>query len=348
MNFRRITAFILSILLLSQAFVSGEDMDKELATLAEKLAMAIKDAGKKKIAALDFTDLQGDSSELGRYVAEQLTVNMVMAKRDFAVLDRANLKRILSEHKLTASGLVDPVNAKKLGQFSGVDALILGTIVPKGQKMALTAKVITTDTAEIVGAAKSEFPSDETVQQLLSQVAKAESSAPDSDDTRSKSKISKTFSDLTVTLESIKGMQDGKVLVNFLFQNKNTKKAIGVAVYAYDSWGSSSSLRSSLIGGDGTECTSHSDDLTGLKALRTKPSQLTIIQPGREINVSLKYSPNRRFSENLASARLQAELVVNHDYNESHYANYRTDKDVLPPHCQVENLVLDIQLNKKK
>src|SRR5215468_7972996 len=101
-------------------------MDNELSVLAEKLAVPIKEHGKKKVTVIDFTDLQGGSSELGRYIAEQLTVNLVMAKRDFAVLDRANLKSILAEHKLTASGLVDPENAKKLGMFAGVDALILG------------------------------------------------------------------------------------------------------------------------------------------------------------------------------------------------------------------------------
>jgi len=70
--------------------------------------------GKKKVTVLDFTDLQGGASELGKYIAEQLTVNLVMGKREFSVLDRANLKSILAEHKLTSTGLVDPENAKKL------------------------------------------------------------------------------------------------------------------------------------------------------------------------------------------------------------------------------------------
>ena len=123
-------------------------MDTELPTLTEKLASQIKDQGKKKVAVLDFTDLQGGTTELGRYVAEQLTVDFVMGKRDFSVLDRANLRKILAEHKLTALGLIDPDNAKKLGKFAGVDALIMGNMVRLGQNIDLTAKVITTDTAE--------------------------------------------------------------------------------------------------------------------------------------------------------------------------------------------------------
>jgi len=150
----------------------SQDMDTALSALAANVASQIADHGNKKVTVLDFTDLQGGQSELGRYVAEQMTVDLVMAKHNFAVLDRANLKSILAEHKLTAEGLVDPDNAKKLGQFAGVDALIIGNIVPMNSNIKLTVKIITTDTAEVIGASKAEFKSDDTIQQLLSNPAK--------------------------------------------------------------------------------------------------------------------------------------------------------------------------------
>lgn len=171
MNLIRIITAALCFAFCSLSLGQAQEMDQELAAMATKLATFTKENGKKKVTVLDFTDLQGGSSELGKYVAEQLTVNLVILKKDFAVLDRANREKILAEHKLTATGLVDPANAKKLGQFAGVDALILGTIVSKAQKVSVTAKIITTDTAEIVGAAKTEFLSDDSVQKLLSQAA---------------------------------------------------------------------------------------------------------------------------------------------------------------------------------
>src|SRR5689334_739782 len=118
------------VLTLGFPHIQAQEIDKELSDLTEKLAVAIKDHGRKKITVLDFTDLDGHTTELGRYIAEHLTVNFVIGKREFSVLDRANLKSVLAEHKLTATGLIDPENAKKLGQFAGVDALILGTITP--------------------------------------------------------------------------------------------------------------------------------------------------------------------------------------------------------------------------
>ena len=154
MNPQRFLAPLLCIILYGSTFVQAQDMDAELSSLADKLALPIKDHGNKKITVIDFTDLEGGVSELGKYIAEQLTVDLVMSKRDFAILYRANLQKIVAEHKLTSQGLVDPENAKQLGKFAGVDAIILGTIIPKGQSISLTAKIITTETAEIVGAAR--------------------------------------------------------------------------------------------------------------------------------------------------------------------------------------------------
>jgi TolB-like protein len=149
---------ILTVLLLG-TFTGGfaaadQNLDRELSSLAEKLGAQIKDSGKKKVSVADFSDLQGNYDDLGRLVAEHLTVNMVTSRKGFSVIDRANLKRILEEHKLSMSGLVDPENAKKLGQVSGVDAIILGNVITFKSELQVTAKIIATDTAEIVGAGK--------------------------------------------------------------------------------------------------------------------------------------------------------------------------------------------------
>lgn len=233
---RHLCVFALLLIFSGHVFAEDTSIDKELSDLASKLAALTKENGKKKVTVLDFTDLQGGGSELGKYIAEELTVNLVMVKSNFSVLDRANLRKILAEHKLTATGLVDPENAKKLGQFAGVDALILGTIVPKGQKVALTAKIITTDTAEIVGAAKAEFKSDETVQQLLSQAATAEGGGGDAGTTPGApaKPAAKPFGDLQAKVESVKLLPGDAVYgfakLTFTITNTSATLTYGVAV----------------------------------------------------------------------------------------------------------------------
>ncbi|HET9866497.1 MAG TPA: FlgO family outer membrane protein, partial [Nitrospira sp.] len=106
----------------------------------------------------DFTDLQSIPTELGRIIAEQVSIGLISTRDGFGVMDRANLNRILAEHRLTAAGLVDPTNAKKLGQFAGVDAIVVGNAIPFTDDVLITMKLIATETAEIVGAVQGRVP----------------------------------------------------------------------------------------------------------------------------------------------------------------------------------------------
>ena len=223
-------AAVVAVLLCSQAFGQTNDMDSELSKLADRLAAQIKDQGKKKVTVLDFTDLEGGSSELGKYIAEQLTVDLVMIRNDYAVLDRANLKSILAEHKLTATGLINPDNAKKIGQFAGVDAIILGTIAPKDKHVVLTAKIITTDTAEIVGAAKADFKSDDTVQKLVSKQTSEPLAADANDGGDGKPKIVKKLGDFAVELQSLRIVNGTDYLLSINVTNLNPRNTIYVSL----------------------------------------------------------------------------------------------------------------------
>jgi hypothetical protein len=66
--------------LTSSAIAQDHDLDTELTGMATKLAATADTLSKKKVSVLDFTDLEGGASELGKYVAEQLTVDLVIVK----------------------------------------------------------------------------------------------------------------------------------------------------------------------------------------------------------------------------------------------------------------------------
>jgi hypothetical protein len=123
-------------------------------------------------------DLQGRTTELGRYLAEQLSVEMVNAD-GVSVADRANIKNILAEHKLTLEGLVEPENARKLGKFAGIDAILTGSVTILNGNVVLTVKAISTETAQIVAASKAVFKNTSELQQLSTRPAA--SASPSSD-----------------------------------------------------------------------------------------------------------------------------------------------------------------------
>jgi TolB-like protein len=140
---------VLSLLLLiSNASIAYE---KEIKTISTTIADGVSKAGKKTIAVVDFTDLQGNITELGRFVAEELSVNLTTMAKGFKVIDRIHLKTILIEHKLSMSDLVDPNTVKQLGKIAGVDAIVTGTVTPFEDSIRVSVKVIATDTAKILG-----------------------------------------------------------------------------------------------------------------------------------------------------------------------------------------------------
>jgi curli biogenesis system outer membrane secretion channel CsgG len=260
MKIHRLFAVILCAVLCGQ-IVRAQDMDAAITKLTEDVAAKIKENGNKKVTVLDFTDLEGSSSELGKYIAEQLTVDFVMTKRDFAVLDRANRKRILEELKLNVSGLVNPENAKKLGSFSGVDALIFGTITPVGTNINVTVKIITTDTSEVVGGAKAKFQTDDTVQKLTSKPA-TDAGDAGADEAKPKPAIVKTLGDLRVDLESLRMVNNHEYLLTLTLTNLNAKKSIWVAVRMNNS----TMLTGNLTDADGAQYTGSAADVTGIAA----------------------------------------------------------------------------------
>jgi len=166
--FARLFALLFIILISIPALSSGQDYDKEIKNMSLSMADNILRAGKKTIAVVDFTDLQGTVTELGRFIAEELSVALASAGKNFEIVDRNNLRIILSEHKLSATGIIDPQTARQLGQIAGVDALILGTITAFGDSVRISAKLLDTNTAKIMGATSGNIAKTKAIEELLS------------------------------------------------------------------------------------------------------------------------------------------------------------------------------------
>jgi len=144
----------------------AQTLDQEMSGLAGRISKSLVALGYKHVAATDFTDLQGQPTELGRFLSEQLSVEIVSGG-GVSMVDRANIKSILAEHKLTEQGLVNPANAKKLGEFAGVDAILIGNVTALDDGIVLMVKAIATSSADIVAAGRMKFAKTSEIQQLL-------------------------------------------------------------------------------------------------------------------------------------------------------------------------------------
>jgi curli biogenesis system outer membrane secretion channel CsgG len=146
---------------------SPQNLDVQLKPVVDKIVAGCSTAGAKRITVADFTDLQGQVTELGRFVAEELGGSLVEASPPFGVVDRANLRMIMAEHKLSMSGLVNPDTAKKLGQIAGVDGIVTGTITPLGDTVRLAVKVVSTETATVMASGRTELAKTKALEDLL-------------------------------------------------------------------------------------------------------------------------------------------------------------------------------------
>lgn len=160
----RFVLTLLSFIIFSIYLFSYE---KEVKNISTTVADSLSNLGKKTVAVVDFTDLQGNVTELGRFLAEEISVALASSAKNFEVIDRTHLKAIIQENKLSSTGLIDPQTAIKLGQITGVEALVTGTITPFGDSIRLSVKVLDTKSAKVVGACSADIAKTKAIEELL-------------------------------------------------------------------------------------------------------------------------------------------------------------------------------------
>jgi len=164
----KIVARVVAALFISlSVWQSTSAYEQEVKQLSAQMAVAIAKSGKKTVAVVDFTDLQGCVTELGRFLAEEFSVNLTVEAKDFEVIDRMHLKTLLQEHKLASSGIIDPQTVMRLGEIAGVQALVTGSLTPFGDSVRLSAKVLDVSTARMIGAFNADIPRTKAVEELL-------------------------------------------------------------------------------------------------------------------------------------------------------------------------------------
>jgi hypothetical protein len=156
----------------TQTGKSTEAFDSQMALITDKIAEAVTKVKLKAVTVAGFTDLHDNESDLGLFLADQVSAGLV--QKGCEVVDRKNVARILAEHQLTASGLVDPENAKKLGQFAGLDAIVIGTITPLSGTIRVTLKVLATDSAKLLAAASADIPKTNSIRDVMGEPEIAE------------------------------------------------------------------------------------------------------------------------------------------------------------------------------
>jgi len=148
-----------NIFLIAIFFISGNIFAKNpYEKIAFELSKDIENI--KTIAVIPFAYATNNKiSNDGFIITERLSTEFVNIKK-FKVVERNVLYKVLEELKLQQSGVVDQTMAKEIGKILSVDALVTGTLIEVDDEIEVNARLIRTDTAEVIKATKARVKKD--------------------------------------------------------------------------------------------------------------------------------------------------------------------------------------------
>ncbi|RME93032.1 MAG: hypothetical protein D6767_01865 [Candidatus Hydrogenedentota bacterium] len=128
-----------------------------MASLAEELSKGANKLKTKRIAVLKFDAIGQVRESFRTQVADGLTYELVKTGK-FVVLERSQVETILHELSFEQTGVIDSTSARKVGKGLGAEALVIGTIVDNGEDYTITAKLIRSETFDIIAIARTNLP----------------------------------------------------------------------------------------------------------------------------------------------------------------------------------------------
>lgn len=134
-------------------------------------ATAHADFQRTKIAVLDF-ELIGDKLEttgMGAILSEWFITTIVKSGR-FDVVERVMLQKIISEQKLSSTGVIDESSAATLGKILGVKVVIAGSVLKLHGTIEISSRVISVESGSIIAAETIRSNADSDLHNLVDQL----------------------------------------------------------------------------------------------------------------------------------------------------------------------------------
>jgi TolB-like protein len=153
-------------MVLTQAASAQKVIGDAAKELADQISTAATKQGKHKIAVIPFRELDGRTTVLGTYLAEELVTDL-FAGGTLDIVERSMLDKVMSELKFSQSGAIDPESAQHLGKIIGVEAIVTGSITDLQSYVGVNCRLINTETGRIFGAAQTKIVKDADLQKIL-------------------------------------------------------------------------------------------------------------------------------------------------------------------------------------
>ena len=156
------------LLLVGSTASAQKTLSDGIKDLATQLSASITKEQKQRVAVLPFKELDGQTTVLGTYLAEELLSHLVNS--GLKIVERGMLDRLLGEQKLQQTGAIDPATAKQVGKLAGVDAIITGSVTDLQSNVGVNCRIIDTVTGDVFAAAQVKITKDDDVKKIMATV----------------------------------------------------------------------------------------------------------------------------------------------------------------------------------
>jgi len=106
------------------------------------------------VAVMSFDLIEINALSIGKNVVEDLSTSLI--NNDFNLVERGQLDKALKELKIQDSALIDQTTALKLGEITGCNYIIVGSVSDRGQFIVINARLLETATGKSVAAERVE------------------------------------------------------------------------------------------------------------------------------------------------------------------------------------------------
>lgn len=144
---------------------ASNQLSKGIDNIVAKITSTMKQNGWKRVAIAEFKS-GGKYSDLERYLMEEVTTRISHSK-EFTVVEKYLFNQAVTELRINLSDLVSPVNAKRFGQLTGADAILVGTTIDLMGKVRIGTRLIDIETGKIYELIREEIMKDENILKLI-------------------------------------------------------------------------------------------------------------------------------------------------------------------------------------
>lgn len=150
----------------AKPMADDNSLDSQLDKLGQEISGSLSQQTKSKIAVIEFTDLNGNGTNLGKYLAEELTTKLFTSGK-FQVIERRLIEKILKEQQLSMTGVVDEKTAMKVGSLLGANVIATGTTADLGTSIKINARTISVERGTVLSVASVMISKNDQVKMLM-------------------------------------------------------------------------------------------------------------------------------------------------------------------------------------